>query len=700
MNPFRETILADPWRNSAATVPEIQADVFDHCLRGIDHVRANRRSAGIVIHGAAGSGKTHLISRLRSHLTLKAPTATDRAENLFVWVRLQASPRMIWRHLRRTLVEDWFRPVPGARSQFERILFHRLAAVRVASGDLEPWYEFMRDEHPADLERHLEQVADQLDLDRNTTVAFKHLAFERHRRDLRAWLGGDSLPEEALGRLGLSQDEGTDEEREHEASRVVLMLCKLAGDDLPILLSLDQVEALKTTPSDRDGLFAFGQVVSRLHDETTNLLIVSSVQSTFLTEMKDASRGADYDRMTSLGARSLATLTRSQAESLIAARLGAANDNGNDNDSGRAVLEQLRPSSASRIWPLDEADWRAMAERGDATPRRLLATCAERFDAAVARRAHADSKGDARSDALRDTGRETRGTLDDGRSLPSPEMPETSHVPTVPAFLGDEFNSRVEQALAINRPEQTEAIARHGLPLLLNVIAPGTVAAPDDRLRDVAFVVDGPLGRTGVSVCTQPNMNSLGAQLKRLKQQFATKHISRLILIRETRVPISPGATKTMQSLQELERDGAIVALPSPQALAALDALRALLSDAKSGDLAHAGEGIAPRTVEEWLRVNLTEELLALGELISGSAPHATGHTPASPHTQLELEELSALLNERPLLPLDEAAEFLKRPAATIASLAGQHPDRIGLLTGPPAVLFRVTNDAAVEPLQ
>ena len=43
----------------------------------------------------------------------------------------------------------------------------------------------------------LERVADSLYLDRNTTIAFKHLVFGRHSRDLRAWLGGDSSsPEE------------------------------------------------------------------------------------------------------------------------------------------------------------------------------------------------------------------------------------------------------------------------------------------------------------------------------------------------------------------------------------------------------------------------------------------------------------------------------------------------------------------------
>ena len=349
INPFRESIVSDPWRATAADVPEIQASVFLECLQGIEHVRRSNRSAALLIHGGAGSGKTHLLGRLRTQLTLQAPTATDRDECLFVWVRLQTSPRMIWRHVRRTLAEDWFRPVRGQSTQFARILFRRFAEIRVAEGDLEPWYEYMLDHHPEGLDELLEQVADSLYLDRNTTIAFKHLAFGRHTRDLRAWLGGDSLPEQALARLDLSQEEGTDEEREHEARRVVLMLCRLAGDGLPIVLSLDQVEALQTSAVDREGLFAFGQLASTLHDETSNVLTISCVQSAFATELKDKSRGADYDRMTSLGARSLATLTRGEAEKLIAARRAIA---------GAALP---LPQPIDPLWPLELADFHRLA---------------------------------------------------------------------------------------------------------------------------------------------------------------------------------------------------------------------------------------------------------------------------------------------------------------------------------------------------
>ena len=178
----------------------------------------------------------------------------------------------------------------------------------------------MLDEVPEGLAELMEQIANRLDLDRNTAVAFMHIAFGRHLRDLRAWLAGTSLPQGALERMDLAQEDGNDEEREDESRRIVLMLCRLAGNGLPIVLSFDQVEALQTAPGDRDALFAFGQMIGTLHDGTTNALLVSCVQSAFATELKAHARGADYDRLTSLGAVSLDPLNRLQAGQLIAAR--------------------------------------------------------------------------------------------------------------------------------------------------------------------------------------------------------------------------------------------------------------------------------------------------------------------------------------------------------------------------------------------
>ena len=667
MNPFRETIVASPWEVARVDVPTIHGRVFEECLRGIEHVCQSHHSAALLIHGEAGSGKTHLLSRLRAHLTPQAPTATDRDECLFVWVRLQTSPRMIWRTLRRTLVDDWFRPVCGLRSQFDRILFHRLAEIRVAEYDLEPWYEYMLEEDRDGLRQLMEQIAARLDLDRNTAVAFEHLAFGRHIRDLRAWLRGDSLPEAALARIDLAPDEGTDDEQEDHSRQVVLMLCRLAGNDLPIVLSFDQVEALQTAPGDRDGLFAFGQLMSTLHDGTQNVLLISCVQSAFAAELKAQVRQADYARMTSFDTLSLAPLDRRQAEQLITARLAEAID-------PIPVNVHEKPG-----WPLESSEFAELVAKGDLSPRRLLGLCAERFESWV-RSAQHDRTGSVDSTIV---------DIEPARKPKSLPNEEPARDKRVAAFLDDAWNARVEQSLSANLTERTEDLVPSAVPLLVRLAIPQWTQVSNEQLPDVSLVFDGPTGRTGVAVCTQSHMNSLTARLKRLKNQFASRRLARLIVVRGA--ALSKTAKVARQTLNELEVQGAVIAHPSTQVLAALDALRSLLSDAKSGDLAHDWETVSPQTVEEWLKSHLPDELREFAQQLTGVSP-TSAELPA--HDWLDLEELAALLVEQPVLPLDKASELLKRPAAAIVATIQRHPDRFGLLAGPPAIMFRVTSVA------
>jgi len=654
MNPFRETIVASPWEAQRGDVPTIHRGVFEQCLRGIDHVRDSHHSAALLIHGEAGSGKTHLLSRLREHLTPAAPSATDREEYLYVWVRLQTSPRMIWRTVRRTLVNDWFRPVAGMRSQFDRILFHRLAEIRVAEGDLEPWYEYMLDEHPAGLKELLDQIAERLYLDRNTAVAFEHIAFGRHRRDLRAWLCGDSLPEAALTRMDLSQDEGTDEEREDQSRQVVLMLCQLAGDGLPIVLSFDQVEALQTAPGDTEGLFAFGQLTSTLHDGTSNVLMISCVQSSFFTELRDRAREADRDRMTSLGALSLDPLDRAQAQMLIEARLDAAG------------IPTPREQTVG-LWPLLAEEFEHLLASGAVTPRRLLANCAEKF--------------------------EIRGRTEPAQ-VPAPSIAAgvtpgaATREEAVTTFLEDRWRTSVEEKLAANGPEQTEEIIRHGFPLVTALVASDWKLVRARHLPDVALVFERGASRTGLSVCTQSNMTSLAGRLRRLKDQLP--ELTRLFVVRDSRVPLSSTAKKARTYLEELEREGARVVHPAPEALAALDALRALLSDAKSGDLDCYGEAVAPRTVEEWLRAHLP---VGLGDFVDEIFAEPSEGL-ATDFDARDVEALNTLLADNPVLDLAIAAEKLQRPAEELAAVVRRHPGQLGLLGESPAVLFRVVAES------
>ena len=73
-NPFRNAIVSDPWRTATTDVPEIHAKVFLTCCSELETVRSQEHSSSVLIHGEPGSGKTHLLSRLRVHSkALKLP---------------------------------------------------------------------------------------------------------------------------------------------------------------------------------------------------------------------------------------------------------------------------------------------------------------------------------------------------------------------------------------------------------------------------------------------------------------------------------------------------------------------------------------------------------------------------------------------------------------------------------------------------
>src|SRR3954453_19498829 len=141
-NPFGHTIVTDPWQAAEADVPGIHARAFEACRPALESVRTTGRSTAVILHGEAGSGKTHLLSRLRRRWAATDADGidTNRPEMGFVAVRLQTGPRRLWRYLRRSFADDLLRTHPLGGTQLERILLLRLAEVRPAAYRLSDWW--------------------------------------------------------------------------------------------------------------------------------------------------------------------------------------------------------------------------------------------------------------------------------------------------------------------------------------------------------------------------------------------------------------------------------------------------------------------------------------------------------------------------------------------------------------------------------
>ena len=640
INPFRDSVVQDAWQ-SPADVPAIHQDVFGACLEGIDSAKRGRGDS-LLIYGPAGSGKTHLLTRLQRYMRDNADAAPDRVLYcIFVFVRLQTSPRLIWQHVRRRLASDLLRKDEGL-TQLQRLIAHQLAAQR---GDRPTqWVRALRVLSRSDGEtvaEHLAHISSELGLPRDIHVVLEHLTVGRFVMDAAAWLAGDSLPEFVLERLGLSRNEP--EDREDAARQVVTALCRLAGTTLPIVFCFDQIEALQQTPDDREALFSFGRMAADLHDAGPDVVLISCIQSAVVDILEAGIRDADKERAFRRRAV-LAPLSRAEVAALVIARLDLV-----------AELSPLRETTP--LHPFDDRFIDELAKLQPCVPRRVLAASAGRFEA-----------------------------LRDGKSERDAD-PE--------AFLRAELKQRYTNALSRTSPEQTASILVHGVPLYLELgrtlheRAAAPSPASQRRRQGIDFMMPGP-PLVAVSVRNETNMNSLAAQLRGLLESAEGTEPGRIVVVRDPRLPISRSARKTREYLLRLERSGVRLIQPSPEAIAALAALTSLLSDAKAGDLASGGEALSEATVRVWLQQvwsedpRIAEVSEFVGEITAEPSPAEAG----------TLQDVAEVLARSRIIAVDEVAREIGRSSADVLVVALANPDRFGLLQGPPAVLIDLTGTA------
>lgn len=651
INPFAQAIVTDAWQAPQSDVPMIHAGVFELCCEVLEQVRRSGGSRSVLLHGLPGSGKTHLLARVRTNLNgvqndLAATVPVPLPPNvLFIAVRLRAGARMLCRHLRRTLAADLFRPTRLGMSQLEQLLLYRFAQflkdrkkAQKSWIDLRqpqkpwPWWLFKKTDEVGRAKQEIEAMIERLDeqaaLGRNLSAILRHLALGRHRRNVRDWLHDGVLPDGVMRDLGLMPPP-EDEDPEEQALDMVCAVSRLADSSTPLVLCFDQVEALQTSPDDVEGLYAFGRMVSSLRDKTRNTLLLSCVQTAFLDKLDEIIRGADMDRLAEK-AGLLKPLSVEEAQRLIPVRL----------DSAPAVAK-MRKGQANKLWPLKPNRIAEFMQGNPAcTPRQLISFCEDEFE-----------------------------KWRHGQAQPATSLEE---------FLALQYTLEYGQALRSSHPHRMDETLAHGLPLLLALLGRGKqVVDAGHKYADLIFEADA--GRLYISFCNQAG-NPLTARLAKLREAVEQGRIANLVVVRDSRLAISQHAKKAQEHLDALTQREVTLLRPSAEGLAAIEAFRSLLSDAKAGDLAKRGEGIGPGAVEEWFKAHLP----------SSVADFAEGLTPERRLSGREAiyDELLELVQQERIVRLDEAAERLHRDAETIAACAAGHLDQFGILQGPPLVIF------------
>jgi hypothetical protein len=276
-NPFDSDIVVDPGNAAPVDVSHIHQDAFELCTRAYERVATNKGSWSVLLFGAAGCGKTHLLSRLRRWLNCELDTVPGKPAAFFVAVRMETSRGMIWRHLRRRFAEELSHTCADGRTNLDAI--SQCFAAR-ADGDLTRAFEPAHD-CGLDLIQVLETYAE-----------------NKHRRLCRAWLKGDRLSESQRDLLNLAQLPPyslEDDWAEAEARQIVGAVTRLAAPS-PVVFCFDQIEALGLS-RENDNYGFFCQMGANLFDTTRNSLLISTINVDFLADLQSGSRDADFARI-------------------------------------------------------------------------------------------------------------------------------------------------------------------------------------------------------------------------------------------------------------------------------------------------------------------------------------------------------------------------------------------------------------------
>jgi hypothetical protein len=622
-NPFLLDRVDSAWDGAFTDVDSINQAAFAQCVSTIDTVRDTHQSRGLLLTGEPGSGKSHLLRRLRH-----AVGAAGR--DCFVYVPPVATSTRLYSELLRRVVGDIIRQShEGAATQLEAMVVRALLRDGSPLTPMQIWTDMRRRWPPGPtlfgrLENHFEQLTLRINLDPDVGLVLRHYLSEHRRIDAYRWLTGMSVSEVVLNRLGVARTL----EEDDDARAVLFALSTLTGTSV-LVLAFDQLEGMQLRPDDIEGVRGFGNAVADMLINCRNIAAVSCVQQYFRSDLERALPRAHIQRIAQdLGRIDL--LRQPDAEALTAARLAA---NG-DVAAARAAL------GAGPLWPVSSAGLKAALgpAGGGSTARNVLNVARSLF--------------------------ETWRQGDDGARA----RPSAAH------GLGEQFAARLAVAATLPPDESTLA---DGLLKLLDLERPQRVRRSAHAGIDIE--IDSGTGAIGVAVCQTHNMSRLALRLKQVGDALERRQISRAVILRDERLPVSPTAKATVARLRALQESGQTVLRPGAPAYAAVTAARQLLADAASGDLSIDGDAVSSDEVRDWLL--RTRPAAAFG--LIDDLDRAPSDAPDE-----AVEKLRAALDGIWVMPLRDACASAGIDMAEMATQLGAGQRMLGLIAGDPAVVF------------
>ncbi len=350
INPFDPTTFkpGNFWQEQQAesqNVASIHAHAIDSVEQTLSDVVRDHRTRTLMLLGDTGSGKSHLLGRIKQRLSNSA---------CFAYVGPWPDNQFIWRHVLRQTV-DSLMVVPEGHTDSQLLrwlkgleIFKRPGMAQRLLGERSVFIRDMRASFPAVYQG------------KDFFSALYALLDPELQLIASDWLRGEDLDEEDLKLLRVKRSVDS----EDAAQKMLSNVGWLADSTQPIVICFDNLDNIPDMPNGKSGLRAMFNVNTTLHNEKLKnfLIVISLITSNWRNNERDI-EPADQARIDQK--LTLRQISLEQASGLWASRLSP-------------IHSQADPSPASPIAPLTK-EWLAYEHPGGKVAPRMALILAEQL---------------------------------------------------------------------------------------------------------------------------------------------------------------------------------------------------------------------------------------------------------------------------------------------------------------------------------
>ncbi|PMB16580.1 KAP family P-loop domain-containing protein [Fischerella thermalis CCMEE 5282] len=338
-------------QNPSLTVDSIHREVLSEIEEFLDLVMIDHRSRSILLTGDPGSGKSHLLGRLKQTLNSKA---------FFVYILCDWSDSgNIWRHVLRCTVDSLIQ-IPEQQQESQLILWLKsLSAFTKRNLKKRLFNDSIWELLLSDRQKFIKHLKETYKTARiyNPDIFFGVL-HDLTNPELYSlaceWLRGDCLSEESMQSLKVKYCIET----EDEAKSILANFGRISTETQPIVLCFDNLDTMPKLPDGFLDIQSFFDVNTTIHGENLKnfLIIISVITNTWnrhINRIQPADRAGIHKLIR------LKPITIEQAETIWAYLL-------------KPLHQQANPRPESSIYPLKRNVLEQNFPSGKTYPRNVI----------------------------------------------------------------------------------------------------------------------------------------------------------------------------------------------------------------------------------------------------------------------------------------------------------------------------------------